>query len=174
MLEDNDVPSSEVTFVEVPPDKVLGAIPGLVDAGYTYDPYTSEALARGNRVIYTTANATGLGVDVMAFRREIVRDRPEDVRAFVAAWLDAVDYWKHNPAEGNAIIAKVTGLKPEEVSPIGVDLFDRNANLMTFVPGSTYSSVYYTAGKLLEFLLNNGDVTYPVDLKEFLDPSFLK
>jgi NitT/TauT family transport system substrate-binding protein len=180
MLENNGVSPADVTFVEIPPEGVPGAIPSLIDAGYTYDPFTSEALAKGSNVIFTSADAPGLTVDVLALRKEIVRDRPEDVKAFTAAWLEAVEYWKQNPVDGNIIIAnyiaKTSGIefKPEEVSFTGADLFDQNANLMTFIPGSTSISVYYTAQNALNFLADSGDVTYPVDINELLDPSFLK
>lgn len=174
MLESNDISPTEIKYVEIPPESVPGNLPNLIDAGYTYDPFTSEALAKGGKVIYTSADAPGLIVDVLAMRREITSNRPEDVKAFIAAWQDAVQYWKQNPEEGNAIIAKATGLKPEEVSYTGVDLFDLNANLMTFIPGSTTISVYYTAQYELQFLISSGDVTTPVNLTDLLDPSFLK
>jgi NitT/TauT family transport system substrate-binding protein len=174
MLKDNGISISEVTLIDVPVDKVPDAIPSQIDAGYTYEPYTFTALSKGNKIIYTTANTPGLGVDVLAFRKEIVRDRPEDVRAFVAAWLEAVDYWKQNPADGNAIIAKATGLKSEEVSPTGVALFDLNANLKAFTQGTDYTSVYFAAQEQLQFLVASGDITNPVNINDLLDPSFLK
>jgi NitT/TauT family transport system substrate-binding protein len=174
MLEQNGIMPSEVTFVNVPPENVPGAIPGLIDAGYSFDPFVAEALAKGGKVVFTSADAPGIIVDVLALRREIVRDRPEDVSAFIAAWLEAVEYWKQNPADGNAIIAKATGLKPEEVSFAGVDLFDQKANQLTFIPGSTSISVYFTAQMGLQFLADSGEVTKPVDINQLLDPSFLK
>jgi NitT/TauT family transport system substrate-binding protein len=174
MLAQNGVSVSEVIFVDVPPEKVPGAIPSLIDAGYTYDPFTSEALAKGGRVIFTSAEAPGVIVDVLALRKEITQTRPEDVKAFVAAWLEAVQYWQQNPADGNAIIAKATGLKPEEVSATGADLFDLEANLKTFVQGSTTVSIYFTAQNELKYLADSGDVTRPVDVNVLLDPAFLK
>lgn len=174
MLQNNGIDPSEVTQVEVPPEKVPNALQSSVDLGYTYDPFTSQALAQGGKVIFSSADAPGLIVDVLAMRKEIVQQRPEDVRAFVAAWLEAVDYWKKNPAEGNAIIAKATGLKPEEVSPAGADLFDLDANQKTFIPGSTFISLYYTTQNELQFLVSTGDVTKPANINTLLDPSFLK
>jgi NitT/TauT family transport system substrate-binding protein len=174
MLEKNGVSPTDVTFVDVPPEGVPGAIPNLIDAGYTYDPFTSAALAKGGKVIYTSADSPGLIVDVLSMRKEIVRDRPEDVKAFIAAWQEALQYWKDNRDDGNAIIAKATGLKPEEVAPVGVNLFDLNANLKTFTPGTDSTSVYFTAQNSLTFLANSGEVTNPVKINELLDPSFLK
>lgn len=174
MLEQNGIPPSEVTFIDVPPEKVPGAIPGLIDLGYTFEPFTAEALDKGGKVIFTSADAPGVIVDVLAFRTEIVQNRPQDVKAFIAAWQEALQYWKDNLADGNAIIAAATGLKPEEISAQGVTLFDLPANRTAFMPGSDAASVYFTARKELQFLVDSGDVTNPVDVDKLLDPSFLK
>jgi NitT/TauT family transport system substrate-binding protein len=113
-------------------------------------------------------------VDVLAFRTEITQNRPEDVKGFIAAWQEALQYWKDNPTEGNAIIAKATGLKPEEVSAQGVNLFDLAANQKTFTQGTDASSVYFTAKNELQFLVTTGDITRPVEINKLLDPSFLR
>jgi NitT/TauT family transport system substrate-binding protein len=174
MLKNNGVALSEVTLVNIPPEKVPGAIPDLIDAGYTYDPYTTQALAKGSKIFFTSADTPGLIVDVLAMRKEITRDRPEDVKAFIAAWLEAVQYWKDNPADGNAIIAKATGLKTEEISPEGVTLFDLDANIKTFKPGAATDLVYAAAQQQVKFLIENGDMTRNLNINDLLDPSFLR
>jgi NitT/TauT family transport system substrate-binding protein len=174
MLAANGISPSEVTFVQIGPEKVPESIPGLIEAGYTYEPFTSQSRAKGDQVVFSSADALGLIVDVLAFRKEIIQNRPEDVKAFIAAWFEAQQYWKDNPAEGNAIIAKATGLKPEEISAEGVNLFDLNANLKTFTQGTDYASVYFAAQQGLDFVVGAGDVTRPVKINDLLDPSFLK
>lgn len=174
MLLNNGLSMAEVTFVDVQPENVPGAIPSLIDAGYTYDPFTSEALGRGGQVLFTSADAPGLIVDVLALRREILQNRPEDARAIISAWQEALQFWQANPAEGNAIIAKATGLQPEEISAQGAILFDLGANLRTYTPGDNAGSVYFTAQKALQYLVEYGSVTKPVDINQLLDSSFLK
>jgi len=174
MLKDNGISISEVTLIDVPVDKIPDAIPSRIDAGYTYEPYTFAALSKGNKTIYTTANVPGLGVDVLAFRKDIVQNRPEDVKAFIAAWFEALQYWQDHPADGNAIIAKATGLKPEEISLEGVKMFDQNANLKAFTQGTDYTSIYFAAQDELQFIVDSGDITNPVKINDLLDPSFLK
>lgn len=174
MLRANGISPGDVTFVQVSPEKVPESIPGLIDVGYTYEPFTSQSRAKGDKVIFSSADAPGMIADVLAFRKEIIQNRPEDVKAFIAAWFEALQYWKDNPAEGNAIIAKATGLKPEEISAEGVNLFDLNANLKTFAPGTDNTSVYFAGQNELNFVTDSGDVTKPVNINELLDPSFLK
>jgi len=174
MLNANGVSPADVTFVPISPEKVPASIPSLIDAGYTYEPFTSQSRAKGDKVIFSSADTPGLIVDVLALRKDVVQNRPEDVKAFIAAWFEAVQYWKDNPAEGNAIIARAAGLKPEEVSAEGVNLFDLNANLKTFTPGADNTSVYFAAQQELQFIVSTGDITVPVNINDLLDPSFLR
>lgn len=174
MLNDHGVSLSEVTIVDIGPESVPGAIPTFIDAGYTYEPFTSESRAKGDKVIFTSAETPGLIVDALVFRKEVIENRPEDVKAFIAAWFEAQQYWLDNPADSSAIIAKATGLKPEEVSAEGVRLFDLYANLQTFTPGTDNTSLHFSAQKELEFNIGAGNVTHPVKIEDLLDPSFLK
>jgi NitT/TauT family transport system substrate-binding protein len=174
MLAANGISPSDVTFVQIGPEKVPASIPNLIDAGYTYEPFTFQSRAKGDKVVFSSADAPGLIVDVLAFRKDIIQNRPEDVKAFIAAWFEAQQYWKDHSDEGNAIIAKAAGLKPEEVSAEGVNLFDLNANLKTFTQGEDYTSVYFAAQQELQFSVGTGDITRPVKINDLLDPSFLK
>lgn len=174
MLEKNDISLNDVTLVDISPEALPAALPRLVDAGHTFDPFTTRAISSGNNIIYSSADAPGLIVDVMAFNRKVIKERPEDVKAFVAAWLEAIQYWKDNPADGNAIIAKATGQKAEAISTEGITLFDQAANLKAFTKGTDNSSLYFTAEEELKFFVEISLVTYPVKVDDFLDPSFLK
>ena len=174
MLNQKGIQSTNLTFVEVAPETVQDAIPNTIDLGHTFEPFTSQALAKGATVIFSSAETPGLIVDVVAFRKSVVQERPKDIKAFVAAWFEAVQYWQANPAEGNAIIAKATGLKAEEVSAKGVKIFDLAANLSAFKEGNDTSSVYFTAQKVWRFLISTGYVSSPVDMNEILDASFLQ
>lgn len=174
MLNDSGISPGEATFVQITPEEVPDSIPSLIDAGYTFEPHTSRAIAQGKKVVYSSADAPGLLVDVLAFRREIIQTRPQDVRAFVAAWFDAVEFWKANPEEGNAVIAQATGLAPEEISLEGVDLFNLHANQQAFKRVNSYISIYYAAEQEMRFVTTTGNVTNPADINELLDPSFIQ
>jgi NitT/TauT family transport system substrate-binding protein len=156
------------------PDKVPASIPSLIEAGCTWEPYTSESRAKGGKVIFSSAETPGLIVDVLAFRKDVIQNRPEDVNAFIAAWFEVLQYWKDNPDEGNAIIATITGQKPEEIFTEGITLLDQNANLKAFTQGTDYTSLYFAAQQEVQFVVGISDITNPVNINELLDPSFLK
>ncbi len=174
MLEKYGLSINDVQLVETAPEAVAEALPSKIDIGHTYEPYASQARNKGNGVLFTSADAPGVIVDTIVFTNQFIQQRPEDVRNFIDAWFEAVEYWQANPAEGNAIIARATGQNVEDISFEGIKFFDRAANLATFQPGSDTNSVFFTAQFELDFLVNSGLVTHPPDINVLLDPSFLQ
>jgi NitT/TauT family transport system substrate-binding protein len=174
MLKKYNVAISDVELVEVPPEAVAGAIPVTIDIGHTFEPFASQARAKGNGVIYTSADSPGIIVDTVAFTDKFIEERPEDVRNFINAWFEAVDFWQKNPQQGNEIIAAAIGQDVKDINFEGIKFFDRNANLATFQPGSDTTSVIYTAQLELDFLASTGVISNRLDIAKILNPSFLK
>ncbi len=174
MLEEYNLRPSDIILVEVPPEQVAAAIPGQIDMGHTFEPYASQAIARGNGNFFDSSQAPGIIVDTIVFRNEILQNRPDDVRKFINAWFEAVAYWQANPIEGNTIIARATGQSVDEISFEGILFFDRDANRATFQPGNDTRSLVYTAQLGLQFLIETGVVTVPVDINNVLDASYLE
>jgi NitT/TauT family transport system substrate-binding protein len=174
MLDQKGILPAEVTFVDVSPEAVPGSIPDKIDLGHTYEPFTSEARAKGYQVIFSSAETPGLIVDIFAFRNHVIQERPEDVKAFIAAWFEALQYWQANPAESNAIIAKATGQKAGDISTEGIKLFDLAANLQAFRAGNDANSIYFTARKAQYFSISAGDISHAHKAEDALDASFLK
>lgn len=175
MLENNGLTSRDVQFVNVDPENALGALAsGTVDAAHSYEPFVSLTKAQGYRVIYSSADAPGVIPNVLAFRGDVLRDRPEDVRAFIAAWFEAQDYWLANRTEGDALIAAATGQKPKDISLVGIKIQNQADNLNAFRPGQDLTSLYFTTQFSLDFLVKSGAVSSAPDVNNLLDPSFLK
>jgi NitT/TauT family transport system substrate-binding protein len=176
MLAKAGLDTNDVNLVNIPPDQVPSAIPSLIDAGHTWDPHTAQAIASGNHIIFSTKDTPGLFPDVMTFRVDVIQHRPDDVRAFVAAWFEAADYWLTNPQAGNTIVAQYTGQLASEISTEGLHIYTLQDNLRAFAenPGSNLSSIYYVARLSLDFSIKAGYITIPPDLNILLDPSFLK
>lgn len=175
MLKDYGIQPAEVKFVDINAEAVPDAIPSLIDAGHTWEPATSQALQKGQRIIFTSAETPGLIPDLLVMRTSVLRDRPDDVRAFLAAWLEAVEFTKTHPEEAIASIAKLSGMAPEEISFEGVRLYTLEDNLAAFAqnPGSDTTSIYYTSHLYVESLVESGILTVRPDINQMLDPSFL-
>ena len=111
-------------------------------------------------------------LDIIVFRDETIRDRPEDVRAFVRGWLEASTYWKANIQEGNAIISKELKIPSNTISLEGLNLTNLGDN-QKFFQSSNPNSIYKNAKIYANFFIRAGNVTRIPELKSLFNSSFL-
>lgn len=174
LLRENGLTATDVTLTNIDAESVPGQMSTKIEAGYTWEPHLSQAMANNNHVLASTADNPGLVPDVVVFQGNVVEERPEDIRNFVAAWFEAVTWWRANPAEGNAIIAKATDQNAADISIFGVNIFDQAENMKAFTPGTTTTSLFYTGKIQLDYLISINAFNKAPDLKVLLDSSYLK
>jgi NitT/TauT family transport system substrate-binding protein len=173
MLQMNHLTQADVTLLKVEPQDVPTAMPDVIQAGHTWEPGISQALTKGHHIIFSSSDTPGLIPDLVIFRTQVVETRPNEVRAFIAAWLEAVDYWQANPTQGNSVIAKVAGKEPGDISSEGLKLFNLQDNLKAFAPGPDTTSLYTSSEINRAFLINSGGLTSAPALERLLDASFI-
>lgn len=93
-------------------------IAGKVDAAVTYEPYITAAVQDSDdvEVLFTAGEEPGLISDVLVVSDTFADENPEALRALVASWGDAVDYYDANSEEGRKIIAENVGEEPDALS----------------------------------------------------------
>jgi len=175
MLEANGLTRQDVVLVDVFGEDVPDSIEnGDIAAGVTWEPYVSQAVDGGAQVLFSTADTPGLIPDVMAFHGSALRERPDDVRAFVRAWFRAVDWWLANLDEGYQLLAEALDMEPADASLEGIRLLTLEDNRQAFVPGTTSESLYYTAQLYADFYIGTGALGVAPNLDDLLDSSFLE
>ncbi len=172
MLRRHGLTRADVTFVHVEPEAVLEQMPETIQAGFTWDPFLTRAVEKGYRILFTTADTPGMVPDVMAFQGRLAKERPEDIRAFLRAWFEAVEFWRDHPQEAAESIARVTGQKVEEITLQGCRLFSLADNHMAFQRSLGPDSLHHVGEKQVVFIMDMGDAT-TADLSTALDGSFL-
>ena len=143
-----------------------------IQAGHTWEPYLSEAIKQGAHSLFTSKQTSGLILDLVAFRNETIRDRPQDVQAFVRGWLQAINFWEQNLEAGNEIITKTLKIPIDTISLDGVNLTNLQENQQFFRPDSI-NSIYDIAKIYADFFVRSGNVTRLPDLKSLFNSSFL-
>lgn len=128
--------SSDVNIVNMAPDLTGSTlISGKVDAAVAWEPFLSEAISKGNKLIYSSADAPDLIVDVMVTNESTLKDRKEDLINLVNGINSGIDFIAENEAEGTEIAAEVLGTTAESVSEMkkGVKLttFEDSKRMMT-------------------------------------------
>ena len=177
MLSSASMSVSDVELVDTDPATVPDRLSGDdLAAGYVYAPYDTEAIAGGHKSLYSLRSTQALFPDVIVVREELAKERPEDIRAFLAAWFEAVDYRLANPDECNQIIADKTGQSVDTLSlDADFQIFSRDENQALFSQDAQNdNTIYYAAKTNLDFLVMRGNLTIRPDLQTILDPSFLQ
>jgi len=173
MLKQANLISDEVNLVkfdalEIPKRLQVNAI----QAGHTWEPYLTEAIKLGGHTLFTSQQTPGLILDLLAFRGEVIRDRPKDIQAFIQGWLQALNYWESHIQEGNEIVSKALKIPIETLSLTGVNLTDLQEN-KNFFQLSNPNSIYHTAKIYVDFFIKTGNVTRIPDIKTLFNSSFI-
>ncbi|MDE3091674.1 MAG: ABC transporter substrate-binding protein [Chloroflexota bacterium] len=175
MLAANGLTFADVTLVNINPEDVPAAFPDKIDAGHSFEPFTSEAAAKGGHVVFASTETPGLIPNVFAFSAQVAQQRPDDIRAFVAAWFEAVDWMNAHASQVPTVVAQVTGLKPEDIWMDGGDrVFTLTESRAAMTHGTDYRSLYFTGAEYVNFLTVTGSLTSAPDLEKVIDPTFLK
>ena len=174
MLKSANLTSDDVNLVKLEPAKIPQSLNNdTIQAGHTWQPHLSKAIKSGGHILFTSKQTPGLILDMIVFRKNIIRDRPEDVRAFVRGWLQAAAYWKANVQQGNAIVSKVLKVPSNTISLEGVNLTNLAENQKLF-SSSNPNSIYKAAKIYADFFIRAGNVTRIPELKSLFNSSFLK
>jgi NitT/TauT family transport system substrate-binding protein len=177
MLGTQRMTANDVTLVEMSPDQISAGIPDQVDAGVVWEPYTTQAIQNGKVVVYKNETDSSFIPKVLVFRLPLLSQRPNNVRAFLKAWNDAVVYRTTHPEESRVLISDATGIPASDLqlnSQIRLFTIEDNIGLFANNPGKDASSIYYIAAYDRDFFIKIGYITLPPDINNLLDPSFLK
>ncbi|GAA5174039.1 hypothetical protein GCM10025771_02790 [Niveibacterium umoris] len=129
---------------------------GELDFGHTWEPYVSQAVSRGFKAVYSSADTPGLIIDGLMFHKAVLEQRADAVRALVAAWFRALDWWNSHPAEGDQRLQVLLKGKTDDVSRNGIRLLGLAENRAKFQPGETDASLPHVAGQFIEHFVARG------------------
>lgn len=173
-LTQNGLSLADIQPVPMPAsDAGAALIAGQVQVAVTYEPYISAALASNPELalLYTAAERPGLISDVFIVSGKFTRQNPEAVRTLLKIWDEAMAFYKSNPDEAKAIIAKAVGSSLDELKTAfdGVRFYDLAEN-RTALTGE-FMQVIEDVAKVSQSI---GLIEKIPDLKAMVDASFVK
>ncbi|MBC8050948.1 MAG: ABC transporter substrate-binding protein [Chitinophagales bacterium] len=129
--------------VMLPQESAAAFASGNLDIDVNYDPFAAQSLKReGSKVFKSSLTdrtwERGLITDAIACNQDWLKEKPSVAIELFRAWFEAVNWWKENPAEGNAIIAKGLGWPEGDVrlTQHGAIMLNINQNMGSFgLPG---------------------------------------
>ncbi|MDD9271341.1 ABC transporter substrate-binding protein [Paenibacillus sp. GCM10023248] len=172
-LAEKDVAYTNMTVNDAGPAFISGNLDGAV----LWEPFLSKAIAEGKgKLLFSSKDTPGLIPDLLVFKEEITKNRPDDVKKILHAWFDALDYWQANPEESLQIMAKAaeTPLDEYKAGVNSVKIFQLEDNIKAFQKGETYSSLHYTSQKTAEFLKGLEMLSTIPKAESFLDGHFVE
>lgn len=117
MLEQHQIDPRNITIVPLVASEVDAAYRDRkVDAVVTFEPTRTRLLNRGANLLFDSRQITGEIGDLLIARRDVVRQRPEEIRALVTAWFRAADFLAANPGKAAALMAPRLGLSETEIA----------------------------------------------------------
>jgi NitT/TauT family transport system substrate-binding protein len=181
LLKDAGMTQNDVEAVNMAAtDAGVAFAAGQVDAAVTWEPALSQgAKAPNGHILLTSADKPGLITDVVAATDATLKDKSDDVRAFVRAWYKALDFIKSNPDEANAIMAKGVGgwLSDPQVfaeTLTGIEYLDKDKNIAFFGTPEAPGQVTKTLGTALDVWKGFGRIQIEVTPADIIDYSFVK
>ena len=152
-----------------------------VDAAVVWEPWLSKGKsAPHGHLLIDSSKTPGLIIDTLAFRQDVVKSRPDDVRKVVRAIGQAVDYWKKNPKESVEIMTKGLGgwlKEPKDFDEAlsGAALYGIEENRPFMGTKAKPGPMYQTVQNAIDFWRATGKLVWPdVKAADIVDPSFLE
>ncbi len=176
MLSIAQMNKADVTLRNVNPEEAVNELlEDKIQAAFVWEPFTSQALKEGARILYPTTRTLRLFPDAVVFRKELVESRPQDVERFLLAWFRAVEFRLSNPAETAQIAAKYIGVEVNQIKPdptLKIYTYQDNLKMYSILP-TQENTIYDVVRKTADYFLVNGMFSAPVDAEAILNPEFL-
>ncbi len=111
-LKDAGIPLDALSHkIMLPQDSAAAFVSGGLDIDVNYKPFSTQSLTRsGAHALKTSLTdrtwERGLISESIACNETWLKENPDTAKELLRAWFEAVDWWKKNPDEGNALVAK--------------------------------------------------------------------
>ena len=137
-----------------PGDAGSAFVGGKISAAVTYEPWLTSAKKTG-KVLVSSKDTPGLINDVLCFKKEFIKENPDEVQAIVDSWFEALDYVEKNQEECNKIMAESQGMTVEDFEAClpTVKFYDREMN-----------KEYFSSKKINEVTNETADIWYQLKL----------
>ena len=114
-LEKSGMTEQDVTITNMDADAGGAAVlAGKVPAAVTWEPWLSKAKANGGSIVFSSAETPNLLLDVLTVSDKTLKEKPADVRAFVAVCLKGNEMAAKDPQAAAKVAQKYLGTTPAE------------------------------------------------------------
>ncbi|MEO5360721.1 MAG: ABC transporter substrate-binding protein [Nitrospirota bacterium] len=168
---------TDVHFGNIHAMDVLTALEnGEIDAGHTWEPVTTQALAKGYKILTMAGDMPGIITDVLAFNTRVIETRPKDVEKIIKSLIEARDYLYTNREESIKIMAHEEGMSFDEMQR-GINevvILNLTENIKAMQPSNSAISLHRSGETIIDFFQQRGQLTNRLSLDTIIEPMFIK
>ncbi len=148
---------------------------GQVDAAVTWEPWLTKASQANGKILVSTKELPGIIVDTVGFKKDVIDARPDDIKAFVAAMAEAMDYWKQNEEESNKIMAQGLKIDIGEFTGTvpGLKFLHKEENKQLFGTGGN-GDIYGSTKNAIDFYVEQKIIDTAPKPEDLLNPTFVE
>jgi NitT/TauT family transport system substrate-binding protein len=177
-LEKVGLNEGDVEFVNIPILNVTSALQkGQIFAGHTYDPFVSDAVKKGYKILSTGADIPGIITSVLAFHSDIVQQRPQDIQNIITSMDEAKTDYDKNKEQDISIMASKSGLSKEKIiegiNSVKVLGLDNNKQLSMNRNSNSTTTLYSLGNEIAKFYAERGVISEYPNMDELIDPQFV-
>jgi NitT/TauT family transport system substrate-binding protein len=180
LLRQAGLTEGDVFVVDMPPTAAGRAFMRKeVEAAVTWEPFLSEAKRTDfGHLLADSTGVPGLLADALVVRRQFVREHPEQVKAVVAAWNDAVVFVGAHPAEAAEIMARNFGGWLKNLTAIAeamqtVRYYGAEDSRVVFGTAAQPGPIYATLKEAIDIWTSLGRVKIKVTPEDILNYTFV-
>ncbi len=176
LLAQNGLSEKDVTVVNMTaPDAGAAFAVKAINVAVTWEPYGSQGVKAGGKVLLSSKDTPGAIVDVLGARNDVLKKRGNSVRRAIAAWFEALDYVQTHQEESFKIMAKASGVTVPEFAEMwqGVRIFTLADNKAALEPGTTAANFRGTVNEMSKFMVEQKLLGKPVPADSMVSADFL-
>lgn len=114
LLEEEGLSAEQIVGQSVPaiPERFQLLMEGQIEAATLPDPLAQSAVEQGAILVIDDSAYPQYAVSVLTFSADVLEDRPDDVRAFLAAWTRAAEAINAAPEEYRGLLMEKVQVPP--------------------------------------------------------------
>ena len=168
----------DVEFVNVPAQNVSEELQkGHIFAGHIYEPFITDAVKKGFKILSTGADVPGIITNVLAFHSDIVQQRPQDIQNIVKSMIEAKADYDKNKEQDISIMASKSGLSKDQIIEgiNNVKLLDLNYNIQNSMnrTSTNTTSLYVSGNYFAKFYSERGVISEYPNIDDLVEPQFV-
>lgn len=176
-LEKEGLTDKDVEIVQMSAgDAGAAFVAGKVDAAVTWEPWLSKGKDAGGKILISSKDMSGIIVDSLNLDAQLIKNKPDQVKAIVAGLNEAMNYWKEHEDESVEIMAKGLKISAEEFKSTATGLkFHTLADNKELLGSAAKPGVFYTMAKeVSDFYLSKKMIDKAPDINDLIDSSFVQ